>query len=90
MTEQQPEDPKLVLMAEPLSPMLAIAQEAQKMLSTYISVGFTRAEAFDIVLNQIPEWTFPGQTVIQQEEYVDDEDDDLWEDVPDEMTEEDD
>ena len=89
MNEHNSEDPKLVLMAEPLSPMLAIAQEAQRMLSTYMSVGFTRAEAFDIVLNQIPEWTFPGQTVIEEEVYEDDEDDDLWEDVPDEMNEDD-
>ena len=81
MSEKEPE---LILLAEPLQPMLAIAQEAQKMLTTYISVGFTRAEAFDIVLNSIPEWTFPGQTVIEQEEYQDDEDDD-WETIPDEM-----
>jgi hypothetical protein len=82
-------NPDLVLMAEPLSPMLANAIEAHKLLTTYMRVGFTRAEAFDIVLNQIPDWTFPGQTTIE-EQYEDDEDDDLWEDVPDEMTEDDD
>lgn len=82
-------NPDLILMAEPLSPMLANALEAHRLLQTYMRVGFTRAEAFDIVLNQIPEWTFPGQTTIEEERYEDD-DDDLWEDVPDEMGEDDD
>ena len=81
------DNPDLILMAEPLSPMLANALEAHRLLTTYMRVGFTRAEAFDIVLNQIPDWTFPGQTSIEQDDPVDDddEDDDLWEDVPDEM-----
>ena len=82
-------NPDLILMAEPLSPMLANALEAHRLLMTYMRVGFTRAEAFDIVLNQIPDWTFPGQTTIE-EEPMDDDDDDLWEDVPDELTEDDD
>lgn len=83
------DNPDLILMAEPLSPMLANALEAHRLLITYMRVGFTRAEAFDIVLNQIPDWTFPGQTTIEEERYEDD-DDDLWEDIPDEMTEDDD
>ena len=86
---EEHDDPDFILMAEPLSPMLANALEAHKLFTTYQRVGFTRAEAFDIVLNQIPEWTFPGQTTIEQDT-DDDEDDDLWEDVPDEMTEDDD
>lgn len=84
------DNPDLILMAEPLSPMLANALEAYRLLTTYQRVGFTRAEAFDIVLNQIPEWTFPSTTVIEQEEQDDDDDDDLWEDIPDELTEDDD
>ena len=83
------DNPDLILMAEPLSPMLANALEAHRLLTTYMRVGFTRAEAFDIVLNQIPDWTFPGQTSIEQDDPVDDEDDDLWEDVPDEMEDDD-
>lgn len=83
------DNPDLILMAEPLSPMLANALEAHRLLTTYMRVGFTRAEAFDIVLNQIPDWTFPGQTSIEQDDPIDDEDDDLWEDVPDEMEDED-
>lgn len=83
-------DPDLILMAEPLSPMLANAIEAHRLLITYMRVGFTRAESFDIVLNQIPDWTFPSTTIIEQDPMDDDEDDDLWEDVPDEMTEDDD
>lgn len=83
------DNPDLILMAEPLSPMLANALEAHRLLTTYMRVGFTRAEAFDIVLNQIPEWTFPGQTSIEQDDPIDDEDDDLWEDVPDEMEDDD-
>jgi hypothetical protein len=83
------DNPDLILMAEPLSPMLANALEAHRLLITYMRVGFTRAEAFDIVLNQIPDWTFPGQTTIEEERYEDD-DDDLWEDIPDEMIEDDD
>jgi hypothetical protein len=86
---EEHDDPDFILMAEPLSPMLANALEAHRLFTTYQRVGFTRAEAFDIVLNQIPEWTFPGQTTIEQDP-DDDEDDDLWEDVPDEMTEDDD
>ena len=86
---EEHDDPDFILMAEPLSPMLANALEAHRLFTTYQRVGFTRAEAFDIVLNQIPEWTFPGQTTIEQD-LDDDEDDDLWEDVPDEMTEDDD
>ena len=68
--------------------MLAIAKEAHLLLETYQRVGFTRAEAFDIVLNQLPEWNFPSPFVVEREE-SEDEDDDLWEDVPDEMTEDD-
>lgn len=83
------DNPDLILMAEPLSPMLANALEAHRLLTTYMRVGFTRAEAFDIVLNQIPDWTFPGQTSIEQDDPVDDDDDDLWEDVPDEMEDDD-
>lgn len=83
------DNPDLILMAEPLSPMLANALEAHRLLTTYMRVGFTRAEAFDIVLNQIPDWTFPGQTTIEQDDPIDDEDDDLWEDVPDEMEDDD-
>lgn len=83
------DNPDLILMAEPLSPMLANALEAHRLLTTYMRVGFTRAEAFDIVLNQIPDWTFPGQTSIEQDDPIDDEDDDLWEDVPDEMEDDD-
>lgn len=87
---EEHDDPDFILMAEPLSPMLANALEAHRLFITYQRVGFTRAEAFDIVLNQIPEWTFPGQTTIEQDPMDDDEDDDLWEDIPDEMTEDDD
>lgn len=84
------DNPDLILMAEPLSPMLANALEAHRLLTTYMRVGFTRAEAFDIVLNQIPDWTFPGQTTIEEDPMdEDDDDDDLWEDVPDEMEDDD-
>lgn len=85
------DNPDLILMAEPLSPMLANAIEAHRLLMTYIRVGFTRAEAFDIVLNQIPEWTFPGQITIEQDPDDDfDDDDDEWETIPDELVEDDD
>jgi len=88
--EEDINEPELILMAEPLSPMLAIAKEAHMLLETYQRVGFTRAEAFDIVLNQLPEWNFPSPFVVERdEEPDDDEDDDLWEEIPDEMTEDD-
>lgn len=86
---EEQDNPDLILMAEPLSPMLANAIEAHKLLTTYMRVGFTRAEAFDIVLNQIPEWTFPSTTRIDEEPMDEEDDDDLWEDVPEEMTEDD-
>jgi len=88
--EEDINEPELILMAEPLSPMLAMAREAHMLLSAYQRVGFTRAEAFDIVLNQLPEWNFPSPFVVEREDELEDEDDDLWEDIPDEMTEDDD
>jgi hypothetical protein len=60
-------DVDFVLMAEPLNPMLAMAQEAHKLLESYIKVGFTRKEAFDLVASQLPEWGFPGHTVIEED-----------------------
>lgn len=85
MEDQTPKE-DFVLMSEPLTPMLTMAVEAQRLLQAYLKAGFTRKESFDLVLNQMPEWTFPGQTIIEEDEEVDDEeDDDLWEDVPDEM-----
>jgi hypothetical protein len=88
--EEDINEPELILMAEPLSPMLAMAREAHMLLSAYQRVGFTRAEAFDIVLNQLPEWNFPSPFVVEREDELEDDDDDLWEDIPDEMTEDDD
>ena len=88
--EEDMKEPELILMAEPLSPMLAMAREAHMLLSAYQRVGFTRAEAFDIVLNQLPEWNFPSPFVVEREDELEDDDDDLWEDIPDEMTEDDD
>ncbi len=68
-------DVDFVLMAEPLNPMLAMAQEAHKLLESYIKVGFTRKEAFDLVASQLPEWGFPGHTVIEEDEEELDDDD---------------
>jgi hypothetical protein len=67
-------EPDFVLMAEPLTPMLAMAQEAHKLLEAYMKAGFTRKEAFDLTASQIPEWGFPGRTVIEEEIIEDDED----------------
>jgi hypothetical protein len=63
-----------ILMAEPLTPMLAMAREAHKLLDAYQAAGFTRKESFDLVVNQIPEWNFPGTTIIEEEIIEDDED----------------
>ena len=77
-------DSDYVLMAEPLTPMLAMAQEAHKLLEAYMKAGFTRKESFDLTASQIPEWSFPGRVVIEEpeddlieddEEYEDDDDD---------------
>lgn len=68
-----------VLMAEPLNPMLAMAQEAHKLLESYMAAGFTRKEAFDLTASQLPEWGFPGQTIIEEEADYDEEDDDDYE-----------
>lgn len=66
-----------VLMAEPLTPMLAMAQEAHKLLETYMKAGFTRKEAFDLTASQLPEWGFPSRTVIEEpEDDIEDDDDD--------------
>jgi len=64
-----------VLMTEPLNPMLAMAQEAHKLLESYMAAGFTRKEAFDLTASQLPEWGFPGQTIIEEGITDDDEDD---------------
>ena len=69
MTEQE-----VVLMAEPLNPMLSMAHEAHKLLEAYVKVGFTRKEAFDLPASQLPEWGFPGHSVIEEEDEVDDDD----------------
>lgn len=84
MDDQTPKDSDFVLMSEPLSPMLAMAVEAQRLLQSYIKAGFTRKESFDLVLNQMPEWTFPGQTIIEEEDDDVDDDDD-YELDPDEL-----
>jgi hypothetical protein len=84
MDDQTPKE-DFVLMSEPLTPMLTMAVEAQRLLQAYLKAGFTRKESFDLVLNQMPEWTFPGQVIIEEDEDDDEDDDDLWEDVPDEM-----
>lgn len=69
-------DSDYVLMAEPLTPMLAMAQEAHKLLETYMKAGFTRKEAFDLTASQIPEWSFPNRTVIEEpEDDIEDDDD---------------
>lgn len=87
MAKEKDED--FVLISEPLNPMLNMAMECHRLLQSYMTAGFTRVEAFDLLLNQLPEWNFPNSTVIE-EEIIDDDDDDLWEDIPDEMTEDDD
>lgn len=85
-----PLPPQYVLIYQPLNPMQTLATEAHNLLEAYIQAGFTRAEAFDLLLNQLPEWNFPSSTVIEPEtDDEDDDDDDLWEEVPDEMTEDD-
>jgi hypothetical protein len=69
-------DSDFVLMAEPLTPMLAMAQEAHKLLESYMKAGFTRKEAFDLTASQIPEWGFPGRTIIEEEVETEEEDED--------------
>jgi len=81
-------DDDFILISEPLNPMMSYAREAHKLLQAYIVAGFTRAEAFDLILNQIPEWNWPAHTIIDDQE-IEDDDDDLYEDVPDEMNEDD-
>lgn len=66
-------DSDFVLMTEPLTPMLAMAQEAHRLLEAYMKAGFTRKESFDLTASQIPEWAFPGQTIIEE---IPDEDED--------------
>jgi hypothetical protein len=68
-----------VLMSEPLNPMLVMAKEAHKLLEAYMAAGFTRKEAFDLTASQLPEWGFPGQTIIEEEESDYEEDDDDYE-----------
>jgi hypothetical protein len=81
----QPNEPDYILLSEPLTPMLAMALEAARLLREYCRAGFTRKEAMELVLSQLPEWNFPSP------EYVDDDDDDeLWEEDPQELSLEDD
>lgn len=80
-------DEDFILISEPLNPTLLYAREAHKLLQAYITAGFTRAEALDLILNQIPEWNWPSHTIIDWEEMEEEDDDD--EDVPDEMNEDD-
>ena len=84
-------DDQYVLISEPLNPMLNMALEAHRLLSSYIKAGFTRTEAFDLLLNQMPEWNFPSPSIMEpdEESEEDEDDDELWEESPDEMTEDD-
>lgn len=69
-------EPDFVLMAEPLTPMLAMANEAHKLLENYMKAGFTRKEAFELTASQLPEWGFPGQTIIEDDEEAEEDDED--------------
>lgn len=55
--------------------MLAMAQEAHKLLESYMKAGFTRKEAFDLTASQIPEWGFPGRTIIEEDEEIEEDED---------------
>lgn len=55
--------------------MLAMANEAHKLLENYMKAGFTRKEAFELTASQLPEWGFPGQTIIEEEESEEDDED---------------
>jgi hypothetical protein len=70
-----------VLMAATLNPMLAMAQEAHRLLEAYMAAGFTRKEAFDLTASQLPEWGFPGQTIIEEEDIEEEDDDDYEEEI---------
>jgi hypothetical protein len=80
----QPNEPDYILLSEPLTPMRQMALEAAKLLKEYVRSGFTRKEAMELVLSQLPEWNFPSP------EYIEDDDDELWEEDPQELSLEDD
>jgi hypothetical protein len=81
----QPNEPDYILLSEPLTPMRQMALEAAKLLKEYVRSGFTRKEAMELVLSQLPEWNFPSPEYIE-----DDDDDELWEEDPQELSLEDD
>ncbi len=81
----QPNEPDYILLSEPLTPMRQMALEAAKLLKEYVRSGFTRKEAMELVLSQLPEWNFPNPEYIE-----DDDDDELWEEDPQELSLEDD
>jgi len=83
MTDQ-PNEPDYILLSEPLTPMLQMALEAARLLKHYCRAGFTRKEAMELVLSQLPEWNFPNP------EYIEEDDDELWEEDPQELSLEDD
>jgi len=80
----QPNEPDYILLSEPLTPMLQMALEAAKLLKHYCRAGFTRKESMELVLSQLPEWNFPNP------EYIEEDDDELWEEDPQELSLEDD
>ena len=80
----QPNEPDYILLSEPLTPMRQMALEAAKLLKEYVRSGFTRKEAMELVLSQLPEWNFPSP------EYIEEDDDELWEEDPQELSLEDD
>ena len=80
----QPNEPDYILLSEPLTPMRQMALEAAKLLKEYVRSGFTRKEAMELVLSQLPEWNFPSP------EYIEDDDDELCEEDPQELSLEDD
>ena len=81
----QPNEPDYILLSEPLTPMLQMALEAARLLKHYCRAGFTRKESMELVLSQLPEWNFPNPEYIEE-----DDDDELWEEDPQELSLEDD
>jgi hypothetical protein len=77
--------PDFILVWQPLNPMQTMANEAHQLFQAYMTAGFTRLEAFDLLLNQLPEWDFPGHRTVPLDDEEDDEEDD--ESSPDEMDE---
>jgi hypothetical protein len=60
-----------------ITPLQAYAFEAHEMYKAFMDAGFSDAEAWDLLLRQLPEWDFPAPMSYNDMDDFDEEDEDV-------------